>query len=47
MQTCVQCLYTIFPVISSPGAHLVIQLSGGALIGGWCLKECGTYFKVR
>ena len=37
---------TIFPVVSSLGAYLILKLQGAALIGGQRLIERGAYFKV-
>ena len=38
---------TVFPLISTTGAYLILKLCGAALIGGRHLNEGGPYFKVR
>ena len=38
---------TVFGVISILGAYLISKFEVMALIGGWCLKEGGAYFKER
>ena len=40
-------LPVIFPLISTPGAYLILKLWDMALISGWQSKEGGAYFKVR
>ena len=38
---------TVFPLISDPGVYLTSKIEGVPLIGRWCLKEGGAYFKER
>ena len=38
---------TVFPLTSVPGVHLTSKIEGVPLIGRWCLKEGGAYFKVK
>lgn len=37
----------MFPLISTPGVYLSLNLSGATLIEGQCLKVWQTYLKVR
>lgn len=39
--------YTIFPLIITPGAYLILRLEGAVLIGDWRLKEGRAYLKAR
>ena len=34
-----------FPLINTTGGYFISKLQGAELIGGWRLKERGTYFK--
>ena len=38
---------TVFPLLSTLGLYLILNLAGALLIRGQCLKEGGAYFKVR
>ena len=40
-------VFTVFPLISAPGAYLISKLSGVALLGVRRLRVGGAYFKVR
>ena len=40
-------MYIEFPLISAPGAYLILKLLRPALIKGPRLNEGGVYFKVR
>ena len=31
---------------ASPDAYLILKHLGAVLLGGWCVEEGGTYFKV-
>ena len=37
---------TVFPLMSAPGAYIILKVEGVALIGGRRLKEGGAYFQV-
>ena len=38
---------TVFPLISTLGLYLILNLAGALLIRGQRLKEGGAYLKVR
>ena len=38
---------TVIPLISAPGAYLILKLKGVTVIGERCLKEGGAFFKVK
>ena len=40
-------LRAIFPLLSAPGANLILKLQSAANIGERCLKEECTYYKVK